>query len=415
MMGIHSNSMQTGMWFRLAAVLLVFGLLAGLSGCAATAGKDMTGSVPEIVDRQLKAEMSAFLADISEWMMTLDVGSGYLKIENKKESRDSIFCNANLARTLMASYRITGNKEHLNEAIRWCDNIYCKQQPAVTSTIEEGGFWPDYGLDGNIYFGDAGTASTTLAVGYHFADAKRKALYLNAMKRYAKFVTRGCLVAPRGRGEKGCTGWVIQEGESTGALGCGYYEGHLSLKHYTISTATTGGAFFSELYAITKNPEYKDVAAGAVKWLLKMRKDSGEIPYLLDGETYDRWPLDTLAYCTEAFVAADMYLKDAELQKLMRKELRPTLDWFLGLQNPDGSWSELRSPDQQRSPRAVTFLTWWYQRVEQNPKVAEAVRRYCRYLLDPEKSKAYGIKELVRTTGFTGLAVAEVIAPGSTF
>jgi len=280
---------------------------------------------------------------------------------------------------------------------------------------QEAGFWPDYGLEGNIYFGDGGTASTTLAIGYGFADVKRQALYLKAMERYARFVTRGCLVAPRGRGHKGTTGWVIQEGEDRGALGCGYYRGHLSLKPYPIASATTGGAFFSELFAITGNPEYKNVASGAVKWLLKIRKDSGEIPYILDGESYDNWPLDTLAYCTEAFVAVDTYLKDAQIQKLMRKELRPTLRWFLAGQNPDGSWGKLRSGDQQRSPRAVTFLTWWYRRVEPDPKVAEAVQRYCRFLLDPEKSRAYGIKELVRTTGFTGLAVAEVLAQGSTF
>jgi len=409
----HSCFSRLGIRYRFAVVLLALGLLAGLSGCATTGGSATSGSVPEIVDAQLKAEMSAFLADLSEYVSTLDVGSGYLKIE--KESPNSIFCNANLARILMASYRITGNKEHLNEALRWCDNIYRKQQSAITSTIEEGGFWPDYGTDGNIYFGDAGTASTTLAIGYQYADAKRQALYLNAMKRYARFVTRGCLVAPRGRGEKATTSWVIQEGDARGALGCGYHKGKLSLQPYTISTATTGAAFFSELYAITKNPEYQKVASGAVRWLLKIRKDDGEIPYTLDGKEQTRWPLDTLAYCTEAFVAADTYLNDPELKKLMRQELRPTVKWFIKLQNPDGSWGELRSPDQQRSPRAVTFLTWWYNNIEPCPKVAGAVQKYCRYLLDPEKSKAYGIKEIIRTTGFTGLAIAEVIAPGSTF
>jgi hypothetical protein len=43
------------------------------------------------------------------------------------------------------------------------------------------------------------------------------------------------------------------------------------------------------------------------------------------------------------------------------------------------------------------------------------VGRYCGFLLDPEKSRTYGIKKLVRTTGFAGLAVAEVLLPGSTY
>ena len=47
--------------------------------------------------------------------------------------------------------------------------------------------------------------------------------------------------------------------------------------------------------------------------------------------------------------------------------------------------------------------------------MAEAVRKYFRYLLVPENAKAYGIKDLVRTSGFAGLAAAEVIRPGVTF
>jgi hypothetical protein len=43
------------------------------------------------------------------------------------------------------------------------------------------------------------------------------------------------------------------------------------------------------------------------------------------------------------------------------------------------------------------------------------VRKYCRFLLNPENSKKYGVKELIRTTGFVGLAVADVIQAGSIF
>lgn len=45
----------------------------------------------------------------------------------------------------------------------------------------------------------------------------------------------------------------------------------------------------------------------------------------------------------------------------------------------------------------------------------DAVNRYCGFLLDPEKAKTYGIKKLVRTTGFAGLTVGEVLQPGSTY
>jgi len=41
--------------------------------------------------------------------------------------------------------------------------------------------------------------------------------------------------------------------------------------------------------------------------------------------------------------------------------------------------------------------------------------RYSQFLLAPEYSKAYGVKQLVRTSGFVGLAVADLIQPGVTF
>jgi hypothetical protein len=114
-------------------------------------------------------------------------------------------------------------------------------------------------------------------------------------------------------------------------------------------------------------------------------------------------------------VAADRYLRDPVLQAEIRREIRPILNWYLKGQNADGSWGTLRSADQQRSPRAVTLLTWYYRHVERDPRVAEAVRRYARFLLDPANSQAYGVKELVRTTGFVGLAVAEILKDGGTF
>jgi len=365
------------------------------------------------VDEELRSRLADYLEDLNRWILTLDVGSNALK--NTQDTRTSIFINGNFARVLMASYRITGNKTHLDEALRWCDTFCQQQQKTQTSTGQEGGYWADQGPGGNIYFGDAGTAATALAVGHRLADASRRTAYLAAMERKARFVMEGCAQDPQGLGRAACKGWVILEGPDKGALGCGYYQGKLSPEPYTISTATTGGAFFSELFGITGRPEYRAVALGATRWLLKIRKDDGELPYTLAGRLHSEWPLDTLSYCTEAFVAADMYVNDAELKAMLRDRLRPTVRWFLGRQNPDGSWGKLRSADQQRSPRAVTLLTWYCRHVQPDPKVLESIRAYCRFLLNPSNSWAYGVKQLVRTSGFVGLAVAEILSDGSTF
>lgn len=391
-----------------AVVVLAFGtwVLAAPAPTTAPAQDNLVGS-------DIRQQLAGFLDDICQWIMTLDVSSGTLK--NTKDTTTSIFINGNFARVLMASHAIRPNKARLDEALRWCDGFCSQQEKTTTSRGEPAGFWSDLGPGRNIYFGDGGTAATALAIGYRFADDARKRKYVEAMENMARFVMHGSQADPQGKGREATRSFIIADGPDRGALGCGYYAGHLSMKPYTISTATTGGAFFSTLYAISPRPEYREVALGATKWLLKIRKPDGEIPYTLDGKIETTWPLDTLSYCTEAFVAADMHLKDKEIREFLGRELRPTVEWLLAGQNPDGSWGKMRSPDQQRSPRAVSLLTWYYRTVEPDPKVAEAVRRYCRFLLDPSNSKAYGIKELVRTTGFVGLTVAEIISQGSTF
>jgi len=389
-------------------------LLAEAPGAASAPSGPLSPHKLDFVDASLRSRLSAYLDDLCKWIMTLDPGSNSLK--NTKDTRTSIFINGNFARVLLASCKMTGNKDYHDEAMQWCDTFCEIQRLTTTPGGQEAGFWPDCGPNGNIYFGDAGTAVTALAVVYRYVSRPRQDRYLRAMELMARFVTEGCASDPQGQGRQAATrGWVVKEGEAAGALGCGYYEGKLSLEPYTISTATTGGAFFSELYAITGKPEYRDVARGAVKWLITIRKEDGEIPYTLAGQTMNQWPLDTISYCTEAFIAADKYLKDEEVQSLLRTQLKPTVQWLLAKQNPDGSWGKLRSADQQRTPRTVSLLTWYYRRAEADPRIAESVRRYCDFLLKPGNSKAYGVKELVRTSGFVGLTVADILEPDSTF
>lgn len=367
----------------------------------------------ELVDKTLCEKLSVYLDDLCAWIMTLNVGSHAL--ENTKDTRTSIFINGNFARVLLASHLIHGDKTRLDEALRWCDTFCTIQQNTLTSKGEDAGFWPDCGPEGNIYFGDAGTAAHALAVIARYADQERRAVYIAAMERMARFIMDGCAEDPQGRGRGAAESWVIREGQDAGALGCGYYKGRLSLEPYTIATATSGGAFMSELYTLTRKQIYRDLAVNAVKWLLASRREDGEIPYTLAGNTLTSWPLDTLSYCTEAFVATDSCLGDEALSQRLGAELEPTVQWLIGGQNDDGSWGKLRSADQQRSPRAVSLLTWYFREVNAMPEAAEAVRKYCAFLLEPANSKAYGVKELVRTSGFVGLTLADIIRPGCTF
>lgn len=407
-------------FLRSAALILLAGFLFPVRPAAAlAAGTAAPGEAPrpatDIVDAGDAARLLAWLRDTGDWIVRLDPGSGVLK--NTEDTPDSIFINGNFARLFMALHRLTGERPWLDEAIRWCDTFYGQQRLAATSDFEEGGFWVDLSRNpkGNIYFGDGGTAASALAVGAGLADARRAGLYLKALERYARFVVRGTAADPQGLGREASPGWLIRDGADRGALGCGYYLGHLSVKPYTISTATTGGAFFAALARLTRKPEYAAIARGAVDWLLRIRKPDGEIPYILDGEASPDWPLDTLTYAAEAFVAAAVYLDAPPLRARLGRELGPTVEWLLARQNPDGSWGEARSADQQRSPRVATLLAWFFREAGRDERVRAALRRYVAFLLEPRNAAAYGVKSLVRTTGFAGLSVVEILAPGCTY
>lgn len=61
-----------------------------------------------------------------------------------------------------------------------------------------------------------------------------------------------------------------------------YWNGTLNDAPYTIATATTGAAFFAELYGLTGNITFRDVAVNAVGWLVKYRAANGANVYRFD-------------------------------------------------------------------------------------------------------------------------------------
>ena len=68
-----------------------------------------------------------------------------------------------------------------------------------------------------------------------------------------------------------------------------------------------------------------------------------------------------------------------------------------------------------RSPRALSLLQWYYQRVEPLPAVANSIQRYVDYLLQKKHWAPYGLNSLALPTGFVGLAIADLIEPFVTF
>ena len=209
------------------------------------------------------------------------------------ELQTSIFINGNLARILLATAQLTSNASYADEAMLWCDKL-CDEQAQTTCHgagagdattacgywgVGYGGIGP--GPLGSVYFGDTGTAVTTLAMCTRLAKPSRAQRYHEVMSRYETFVRNGPVDEIRGRGAAAPNGWVIPSGPDRGAVGCGYYEKHLSTKPYVIATATTGGAFFAEFAQVkggAAGEELKRTAAEAMAYITRVVMPSGEIP-----------------------------------------------------------------------------------------------------------------------------------------
>jgi len=396
---------MTGIKIKIISILLSLFITTGsISGYAKNA---------LIPDDKTRTSLLNYLESICQWSIKAELRSGELKIPAKR--RTSIFINSNLARILVAGYELTGKTEYLEEALLWYDRLVDLQQIITTPDGKEAGYWGDFSPDGNIYLGDAGTSTTALAVAVRFAEGERREKYMKSLELYANFVRFGTKEDPQGRNREGATGWIIKEGEDTGAIGCGYYKNELSTAPYTISTSVTGAAFFSCLYKLTGNPEYQKIAENAVQWLFARQDPFGVFPYLLHNFQLDDWPLDTMSYVADGLISCYINSDNIQFKKFIEKKSARSIQWLLNQQNSKGVWGKMRSEDQQRSQGVLGFLVWYYNDVGQYQRIQKTILANINFFLNPENSAYFGVNELPITTGFVGLGIAEVLEPGITY
>eukprot|EP00041_Stephanoeca_diplocostata_P010367 m.165012 g.165012 ORF g.165012 m.165012 type:complete len:430 (-) comp18121_c0_seq3:329-1618(-) len=386
---------------------------------------------PDMLEDNPGDALHTVLNDIVDWIMTIDVGSN--NITHTSGIATSIFINGNLARVLLAAYKLNGNTTLLDEGLRWCDTFVSLQFPITTSEDQQGGYW-DTGYK-EVFIADTGTAVTTLAVCYSLTQSRaQKAAYADAMDKYTRFVTQGCVHAPTVPpvGTTVCPpkgmGWVIPQGSAgAGALGDGYYKDAINLKPYTISTATTGGCYFAEFDAITN--ETTSVAPNAVQWLVDSMLPDGRIPYIIDPPDTANVVYQPISYSTEAFIDVDMRYND--MHKTLPAALARTCQFLVANQSADGSWGVWREGlgrsragfdprgDAQRSPRVVSLLQWCNLRSPHPVAGAQvAVAKYVSFIANATNRAAFGAGAPsfeALPTGFVGLAVADLIQFGVTF
>ena len=118
-------------------------------------------------------------------------------------------------------------------------------------------------------------------------------------------------------------------------------------------------------------------------------------------------------------------IRHQEMNAKMVTEWRPTVDYLLRTQGPDGFWGALKSADLQRSPRVVSLLSWWTNATSQtrpgyvDAPATEAADRYVAFLVAQGVSHSagneYGVGSATITSGMAGIAVADWLSLGASF
>ena len=165
-----------------------------------------------------------------------------------------------------------------------------------------------------------------------------------------------------------------------------------------------------------------------------------------------------ISYSTESFIDVDFrYGTDPApaaggadgadgktMHDLLGHTLNKTVQFLVRNQSKDGSWgawqnhssdltnAAVGSPtthdtlqftpggDAQRSPRVLSLLQWFDQRVAKGTdlNVRQSIQKYVAFLLNPTNRPNYGIAApgwLALPAGFVGLAAADLISPWCTF
>ena len=139
-------------------------------------------------------------------------------------------------------------------------------------------------------------------------------------------------------------------------------------------------------------------------------------------------------YVGEGLIAFDLYCDQPEWKSEAQRKIRPQIEFLLRSQNSNGTWGVRRPAanseclgigDLARCPGVVNLLIWYYSHVDKDPRIVNAVRKFDRFLLNPEQAKRFGllnfgaslVTECANTdtaTSLTGRAIADILDPGIT-
>jgi len=354
----------------------------------------------------VETALKEYLRYICEWYMDLELPGGYPKAGT---GSPELFIASYCTRTLMAGGLILKEPAYLEEALRWAD--YVCSSPSVLVPLITGSGREALALrtfaDWSACINMADIGSVLLAVGVlsPWGDDQRRARYLEVMEKYSLYVIEGCLEDPLilGRGYRP-QGWRIDSGPDRGGIINGYWWMDRNEEVWDISTTNAGLQFYSVLYALTGNSEYRIYAREATDWYLEHEIETGGVFEALHD----------VVYGGEALITAFEHSADGGRKSKIDKALGKLCRWIVEKQNADGTWNQADTPRNNRSNLVWSLLNWYGLRHPEDKPVRQALQRTLAFHLDRSGSRAAGVCEVLRKSCFTGVSVAELIRPGIT-
>jgi len=347
-----------------------------------------------------------YLRYICDWYMSLELPTGYPKTGT---GSPELFIASYCIRTLMAGARILDEPAYLEEALRWADFVCSSPSvlvPLITGTGREALAIRTF-ADWSACINMADIGSVMLAVGVlcPWGDDQRRSRYLEVMEKYSLYVIEGCLEDPLilGRGNQP-RGWRKHSGPDKGAFANGYWWMDRSEEVWDVSTTNAGLQFYSVLYALNGNPEYRRYAIEAADWYLRREVETGAV-----FEAYH-----DVVYGGEALITVFEHAADEALRARIDRALGALCRWIVENQNPDGTWNQAETPRNNRTNLLWNLLNWYGLRHPHDKPVSRALQRTVEFHLNRDNSRSAGVCEVLRKSCFTGASVADLIRPGVT-
>lgn len=395
----------------------------------ADAPPDTLPSRAEVMQRGVNDPRHALRA-YCEWLLTKRLPNGFLGDQEPYGTHVNHYwyTTAYPLRTLVAGYRIFGDRRYLDAATAILDRLVEEQLPngafqqvfrgKPTSQLTKEEIHDIYTRRW-MNMADVGCIATALGVGARYADEPRKTAYRNALRRY-------------------CEAFAMQFQKPSGGFTNGIENGAAQTNIYSVATGTEAAAF-AALYASTGDRKHLAVAERAAHFLLDNWDRNGlpigyphspgkpVVPALMETYQYAE-----SFYFHEGILFVLAHSKDAKLQEKARR----VYGWQV--KGPNGmlatiggrAWWPLEDAWDNSKSAGLPLVLLYYRTVDKNPEVESFLAVARRFLSTSDYARRIGVMVddpdvpwgghslqswagfSIAATGFAGLSVAEMIQPG---